>query len=129
MSNVEPLAQAWLAAKQAEAVANAKRLKIEAELCAALEVPQEGSKTQTIGSYKITVTQPVSRKLDEAKWEKVKAKIPATLWPVKVKLEADALGCKYLADKEPALWRKIAGAFTTKPGKPGFAIVEVPNGN
>ena len=124
MSNIEPLAKAWLDAKRAEAKANAERLKIEAQMCDALEVPDEGSKTHKIEGYKITVTQPVARKLDEDAWEKVKDRIPQDMWPVKIKVEADATGCKYLAGNEPAMWRKIASAFEVKPGKVGFKVEE-----
>jgi len=124
MSNVEPLAKAWLEAKRAEAKANAERLKIEAQMCEALEVPDEGSKTHKIEGYKITVTQPVARKLDEDAWAKVRDRIPQDLWPVKTKIEADATGCKYLSEKDPALWRKIASAFEVKPGKVGFRVEE-----
>ena len=122
MSNVEPLAKAWLEAKRAEAKANAERLKIEAQMCEALEVPDEGSKTHKIEGYKITVTQPVARKLDEDAWAKVRDRIPQDLWPVKTKIEADATGCKYLSGKEPAMWRKIASAFEVKPGNVGFRV-------
>ena len=122
MSNVEPLAKAWLDAKRAEAKANAERLKIEALMCDALEVPDEGSKTHKIEGYKITVTQPVARKLDEDAWAKVRDRIPQDLWPVKTKIEADATGCKYLSGKEPAMWRKIASAFEVKPGNVGFRV-------
>jgi len=121
-NNLAPLAQAWIDAKRAETAANAARIKIEAEMIAALEIPDEGSKTQKIEGYKITVTQPVARKLDVDMWEKVKGLIPAEMAPVKIKIEADAVGCKYLAANEPKLWRKIAKAFETKPGKVIFRI-------
>jgi hypothetical protein len=42
-----------------------------------------------------------------------------------VKLEADATGCKWLADNEPAIWRKIAQAFETKPGKVSVKVEAV----
>ena len=74
MSNIAPLAAAWIEAKRAETKANAERIKIEEQLVAAMEVPAEGSKTHSIDGYKITVTQPITRKLDEAAWAKVKAK-------------------------------------------------------
>lgn len=122
MNNVEPLAQAWLDAKRAEAKANAERLKIEAQLSEAIEIPEEGSKTHKLEGFKITVTQPVTRKLDEASWEKVKDRIAPDMWPVKTKIEADATGCKYLATNEPKEWRKIASAFEAKPGKVGFKV-------
>ena len=125
MRNVEALCRDWLDAKRAETEANRRRLEIETQLAAALDVPQEGSKTHKLEGYKVTVTQTVSRKLDVAVWDRIKDAIPPDLWPVKVKIEADGTGCKYLAKNEPALWRKIAKAIESKPGKPGFKVEAV----
>lgn len=124
--NVAPLAREWLEAKRDEAAANARRIKIEAQLCEAIDTPQEGSKTHKIDGYKITATQPVGRKINLDEWEKVKDKVSSDLRPVKVKVEADEAGCKYLANNQPEIWAKIAPAFEVKPGKVGFKIEEIP---
>lgn len=121
-TNIAPLARDWLQAKKDEAAASKRRLEIEKQLTAAIDVPEEGSKTQKVDGYKITATQPISRKIDIDVWNKVKDRIPAELQPVKIKTETDATGCKYLAEKEPKLWAKIAAAFTATPGKVGFKI-------
>ena len=125
MTNVQALARDWLDAKRAENAANAARIKIEEELAQALDVPDEGSKTHKIDGFKVTLTQPVTRKLDAALWEKVKQHISPEMAPVKVKLEADATGCKWLAANDAKTWRKIASAFETKPGKVGVKVEEV----
>lgn len=122
MSNIAPLAQAWLDAKRAETDAIAKRHAVEAELAAALECPGEGSKTHKLDGFKIIMTQPVTRKVDAKAWDMVKAQVPEGMQPVKVKLEADATGCKWLAKNEPDMWAKIARAFETKPGKIGVKV-------
>lgn len=115
--NVEALAQGWLDAKRAETQANELRLKIEAQICAALEVRDEGAITHKLEGFKVILTQPVTRKVDEATWAAVAHKVPADLAPVKTKIEADATGMKWLQENKPAIWNKIASAFTTKPGK------------
>ncbi len=125
MTNVQALARDWLEAKRAENAANAARIKIEEQLAEAMEVPDEGSKTHKIDGFKITVTQPVARKLDAAAWEKVKHHVSPDMAPIKVKIEPDATGCKWLAANDPKTWRKIAAAFETKPGKIGFKVEEV----
>jgi hypothetical protein len=122
---VQALARDWLDAKRAENAANAARIKIEEELAQALDVPDEGSKTHKIDGFKVTLTQPVTRKLDAVVWEKVKQHISPEMAPVKVKLEADATGCKWLATNDAKTWRKIAPAFETKPGKVGVKVEEV----
>jgi hypothetical protein len=124
MTNLQGLARDWLEAKRAETAANKRRVAIEAQLSEALEVPAEGSKTHHIEGFKIVLTQPVKRNLDEVAWEQVKRMVPANPRPVKMKLEADGTGCKYLAENEPELWRKIAVAFETKPGKIGVKVEE-----
>lgn len=125
MTNVQALARDWLEAKRAENAANAARIKIEEELAQALDVPDEGSKTHKIDGFKVTLTQPVTRKLDAVVWDKVKQHISPEMAPVKVKLEADATGCKWLATNDAKTWRKIASAFETKPGKVGVKVEEV----
>lgn len=125
MTNVQALARDWLEAKRAENAANAARIKIEEQLAQALDVPDEGSKTHKIDGFKITLNQPVARKLDAVMWEKVKQHISPEMAPVKVKLEPDATGCKWLAANDAKTWRKIAAAFETKPGKIGVKVEEV----
>ena len=125
MSNVSALAQSWLDAKNAETKAQKLRYSIEAQLAEALEVKDEGAIAHNIEGYKVTLTQPVTRKLDARAWEMVKGDCPENLHPVKVKLEADATGAKWLAANEPDIWRKIASAFETKPGKIGTKVEEV----
>ena len=122
MSNVEALGADWLEAKREEAAANKRRIEIEEQLAQALEVPDEGSKTHKLDAYKVTMTQPVTRKLDEAAWSKIAHLVPDAMRPVKTKIEADGTGCKYLAQNEPKLWAKIAQAFETKPGKIGVKV-------
>lgn len=124
MSNIATLARDWLDAKRDEKKANLRRLDIETQLAAAIEIKSEGSATTHIEGYKITATQPVYRKVDPKTWETVKANCPMNMWPVKHKIEADAAGCKYLANNEPEVWSAIASAFETKPGKIGIKVEE-----
>ena len=125
MSNIDGLAADWLAAKAEERKANLLRLAIEKELTEALEAKDEGSITHTLQSHKVTLTQPVTRKIDEKMWRGVKHKIPEQLRPVKVEVKADAAGMKWLQDNEPQIWKRIASAFETKPGKIAVKVEEL----
>jgi len=125
MDNIESLARDWLEAKRAEGQANRQRLAIEKEIADALEVKSEGSITHTLENYKVTLTQPVSRKLDVDAWKKVAHHCPDSLKPIKVSLTADVAGVKWLIDKSPQVWSKISDAFTTKPGKIGVKVEEL----
>jgi len=122
MSNIESLASDWMLIKAQEKELIAERHAIEEQLNAALEAKEEGSITHTLEKHKVTLTQPVSRKVDPIMWDKIKDKIPENMHPIKHSITADGVGCRYLAQKEPALWRKIAKAFETKAGKVGVKV-------
>ena len=120
--NVDILAADWLVIKAEEKALTAKRHAIEEQIAAALEVKEEGSISHKLDGHKVTLTQPVSRKVDAIVWDKLSRKIPTSLHPVKHTISADAAGCRYLLANEPKLWAKIAPAFETKAGKIGVKI-------
>ena len=122
MSNLTPLFDAWLDAKNTEQSANRRRLAIEKEITNALSTKNEGSITHEIDGYKVTLTQSLNRKIDVDIWDKVAIHITHAMAPVKVKYEVDAKQLKYLQNNEPELWRLIAPAFTTTPAKVGVKI-------
>jgi len=120
--NVDILAADWLVIKAEEKSLTAKRHAIEEQIAAALEAKDEGSISHKLDGHKVTLTQPVSRKVDAIIWDKLSRKIPTSLHPVKHTISADAAGCRYLLANEPKLWAKIAPAFETKAGKIGVKI-------
>ena len=122
MSNIDGLASEWLEVKALEKDIIARRHAIEEQITTALEVKGEGSIFHKLEAHKVTLNQPVSRKVDAIVWDKVKDKIPENMHPVKVSVSADSAGCRYLADKEPRLWAKVAKAFEMKQGKIGVKV-------
>ena len=108
-------------AKQAEREAEEKRIALEEELVAVLGKRDEGSKTHTVGSYKVTITGRINRKIDWELFDQVSSKIPETLWPVKRTL--DVTGVKYLANNEPQLYKVLSPALTVEPAKTTVSIV------
>lgn len=124
-SNIEGLCGAWLEAKRREDDAKKARLEVEAQIGAALEKKPEGAITHKLEHYKVTLTQPIYRKLDLEKWPIVKNLIGQEFWPIKMTVEADPAGCKWLAKERPDLWAMIADAFTVSPGKVGVEVKEV----
>jgi len=125
MSNIDGLAAEWLQLKAQEKEVIAKRHAIEAQITKALDAKDEGTISHKLDQHKVTLTQPVTRKVDAVQWDKVKDKIPENMHPIKVSISADAVGCRYLAEKEPVLWRKVAKAFETKQGKIGVKVEEI----
>ena len=124
-SNLSALARDWLEAKNREAKAQSDRIKIEEQLSSALDAKQEGSITHKIDGYKVTLTQPVSRKVDPKIWATVEKKCPAELHPIKTKIEPDVAGIKWLMQNHPSTWVKIAPAFESKRGKVGVKVEQV----
>lgn len=124
-SNIEGLCGAWLEAKRREDDGKRQRLEVEAQIGAALEKKPEGAITHKLEHYKVTLTQPIYRKLDVTKWDGVKTSIGQEFWPIKTVIEADPTGCKWLAKERPDLWAMIADAFTVSPGKVGVEVKEI----
>lgn len=125
LSNVEGLCGAWLEAKRREEEARKRRIEIEGQITEALEKKPEGAITHKLLHYKVTLTQPIYRKVDVAKWDAVKTRIGQEFWPVKVITEADATACKKLTKERPDLWAMVADAFTVTPGKVGVEVKEI----
>ena len=125
MSNIDGLLADWLDAKAAEQKAQTLRYKIEAQITSAFETKPEGAITHKTEFHKVTLTQPISRKVDADKWNLVAHLIPSSLHPVRATYVADAAGMKWLAEHEPELWAKVAEAFETKPGKIGVKVERV----
>jgi hypothetical protein len=122
MTNIDELAAEWLAVKNEELALTAQRHAIEEKLAAFLETKNEGSITHKLEEFKVTLTQPVTRKLDLVHWEKVKSKIDESLYPLRRWCLLILLGVVIWQRKEPKLWAKIAPAFETKSGKIGVKV-------
>ena len=117
------IAQELYEARQVEREANERRVQLEEELIALVGAREEGSKTHTIGDFKVTITGKLNRKID---WEifddSIASQIPESLQPVKVKRELDDAGVKYLANNEPQLYKLLSKALTIKPAKTAVTI-------
>lgn len=122
-SNITGLCGAWLEAKRREDEAIEARRKIEQDITEALDAKTEGAITHKVEAYKVTLTQPIYRKIDLGVWETVKHDLPAEAWPIKVKIEVDDAGCRWLAKERPELWSVAAKAITATPGKIGVKVV------
>jgi hypothetical protein len=118
---------AYIAAKAAEDAATEARIKAEEALIALIgEVPDEGSKSVDIDGHKVTLSQRVSRKLDERQWVLIRDEIPEGLSPVSIveTYKLDDAGCRWIRDNEPGLWKLLSKAITEKPMKVGVKVQE-----
>ena len=121
--------QAYLAAKSAEEQAIALRVAAEEGIIDLLRdnIPEEGSRAVEADGYKITITQRISRKLDEKAYAVVRHAIPEGLDPIKEAktFKIEDSGCRWLKENEPGLWQLLASAITEKPQKIGLKVQEV----
>jgi hypothetical protein len=118
---------AYIAAKAAEDAATEARIKAEEALIALIgDVPDEGSKSVDIDGHKVTLSQRVSRKLDERQWVLIRDEIPEGLSPVSIveTYKLDDAGCRWIRENEPGLWKLLSKAITEKPMKVGVKVQE-----
>lgn len=121
--NATELAQQLIAAKKAEADANAKRVALEQELIAILGSKEEGSETHNLeNGLKITITAKLSYSADMPILLSLCDSIPESMRPIKREVKLDETGAKYLRNNEPDVWRMLSSAITVKPAKPSVTI-------
>ena len=124
--DITELTNRLYALKAEEARIKAERTQAEAALAYALGMPQEweGSKTNTIGEYKVTLKRAMNYRIDAAKLEQIAGSSEAMAEAVKkafrYKPEIDKKGFKALPD---TLRGALSPAITMTPGKPSFTII------
>lgn len=117
------LCEQWLMHKAAETRAAAARVAVENDIILVVGRREEGAQSTTVPGFKLTITGKLIRKMDWAKWETVKARIPEVLHPVKLKPELDATGVKWLAANRPELYTLLP--IEVKPAKTAVEVERV----
>ncbi len=121
----DELVAQWREAKQAERLAEEHRVYIGNKLANILGAPAEGSKTYDVGDFKVTVKQPVNRRVDWTTFDAIAAVVPeGTHLPVKTKRELDEVGLAWIRENQPELYAELAKAITATPGRVGIDIKE-----
>lgn len=119
------LLERWCIVKQELKATQDELARIEEGLLPHLETKGEGSVTQKIDNFKITVTTRINRTFDEIVWESIKQNIDPNLAPVKTKTVLDEKGWKFLLENHKDVAEIVSKAVTEKPGKPGIKIEEL----
>lgn len=125
--NITKLTTRLYALKVEEARIKAERMQTEEALAYALGMPQEweGTKTNTVGVYKLTLKRAMNYHIDAARLEQLAGSSEAIADAVKkafrYKPEIDKKGWKALPDEMRAA---LSPAITMTPGKPSFTIIE-----
>lgn len=127
---VEQLVEQWRHAKKMEADAEAARVLIGNKLANVLGAPTEGAKSYDVGDFKVTVKQPINRKVDWAQFDAAYLKYDSEhpgnniAAPSKIKRELDETGLKWIQANLPELYAELATAVTATPGRIGIEIKE-----
>lgn len=127
MSGPDPtlalLARQLADAKTAEAQAKATRLAAEDALIRATAFSKpEGQETYDAGAFRVTLKQPLTRRVDADALRDVIATHPNLSDAVRYKPELVAARVKALTDEE---WSWLSAAVETKPGKVSVTLKEV----
>ena len=124
MTRVGSLSAAWLHAKEEERQANIRRLAIEEQLLAAMDVPAglDGTMKSEIEGYEVKFIGRMNRKIDSDKLQDVAAEHGLTeqlgsLFRWKPEIIAAAWKAADSSITSPLL-----AAITTTPGKPTVSI-------
>ena len=122
---LQQLVDRWVDAKRAEAQARDARVGIEEAILEQLPRQDEGTQTVMLDDgRRLTITNKIDRKIDDAAWRAVMDKIPSELRPITHVLEPklDLKGLRWCMEHRPDLYAVIATAITAKPAKPGVSL-------
>jgi len=123
---IEELCAAWVAARQAEADANAKRIEIEQQILQLIPPREEGSmSTELPNGWKVRTSGKMIYSGDIDRLLELTRSWPEK--PVRSRLEIDTSMLRAIRSDRPDLWRSIAPAITVRPAKTGVSV-EVPDG-
>jgi hypothetical protein len=124
-TELDYLAERWLAIKDTEREVLAERLKIEDQILALCPAREEGSSSRTLlGGYKLKTIGKLSYKADLDALLTITAAWPAEYKPVKTEVKVDENVLKTIRATRPDLWRDLAMAVTVKPAKTNVTIEE-----
>ena len=127
MNELDELARQWADAKQAEAIAVARRRTIEDRLVELLEIPEtkEGTTSSTTEQgYQIKVVGRMNRKVDTDKLQELAIAAGLTEHlPSLFRWSADINAAAWKAAAQ-SITAPLTGAITTTPGRPSFTITK-----
>lgn len=118
------LIEKYLSAKAAEQMAIDTRVAIGNEIAEKLGTPAEGSATHEVDGYKVTVKQPVNRRVDWDAFDRVTDGWEPQHLPITTKRELDAKGLRWVKENLPGAYEKLARAITATPGRIAVEIKE-----
>lgn len=119
-------------AKRIESDAKAARIKAEEAIIDLLSFElSEGSQTfklgLELGACTVTLKRPITRSVDTEAWLEARKNLPPSLAKklMRQSFDLDLKEARELEKDNPDLWRIVAAAVTSKPGKIGVELKEL----
>lgn len=109
--------------KAMETVLETDRIRVERELIARLGLPpQDAQKTHKVPGWKVTLSSPVSYRMDWRKWQEIRDSVPDKDRPTKWIETIDKNLLKRIRADQPESYAVVAEALTVTPNKPGVTV-------
>jgi hypothetical protein len=124
VSDLASLSSMWLMAKTAEATAVSDRRNIEDRIRELTGVRDdvEGTETVKVTGYKVKVVSRLDRKVDAEKVQDLAAEHGLTAHLSSLFRWKPELNMSAWKSADESITGPLAGAITTKPGRPSFSI-------
>lgn len=124
MKSMEQMAAEWLQAKEDERVAVEKRRTLEDDMrkAASIRDDVEGTENLTLEGYKVKIVCRIDRKVDADKVQDIAAEHGLTAHLSSLFRWKPELNMSAWKSADESITRPLAGAITTKPGRPSFSI-------
>ena len=123
MTDLATLSAAWLAAKQQEADATARRRDIEDHMAKlAVHADLDGTASLEAGQYAIKITGRIDRKVDAEQLQAIAAEHGLTDQLSSLFRWKPELNMAAWKAADESITRPLADAITAKPGRPSFKV-------
>ena len=118
------LAEAWMQAKEDERAATERRRDIEDQLRALANIRDDADGVQSLdcGQWRMKITCRLDRKVDSDKVQELAAEHGLSEHLASLFRWKPEINMRLWDAAAPQITSALAGAITTKPGRPSFAI-------
>ena len=125
---MQELIEELLAIKETTAKLAQRKADLESSIIDAMKantpLPTEGTRTDSVGSYKVSVACKLNRKVDFERWVEISGDVADEDSPMRYKAELDTKKARELEKYKPEVWALISRCVTTSPAKPTITIKE-----
>lgn len=114
--DAQDMCELLLALEQQRSSLDAEIRTVKDGLAKAIGVPAEGAHTAELSDFKVTVNQPIYRKVDEKALAALDVSDEIKRRAFRAKHDLNVREWRYFANNEPEIFRELAACVTEKPG-------------